>query len=1002
MRRWVDWRAVVLALLFAVAAALPFMSSSVLRRDFYFFDATITSTSAGITQVFWDFGRGHSEYDSSRQPLKVEPVPVVYRYMLPMGKIYSLRFDPISDTGKFTISHARIVDDRGKPVREFKPGEFSIVQNVARLEPRGDTLYGETSDKYDPVLLLKFAEPLVLKSNARIWLKLGWPVAWKVFLVGFVLGLPAVSSRLLAAAAAIGRWVQRRPRVTLAGAAALFVAIQCHPVIFFGRSFASPNNGALMLYEQLPTLPGAADVYTDTMGSDVGALLFHHVYFPMVQHDALFRDHELPLWNRYTLGGGPSLGQGQSFFGNPFEFFTILANGAGWAWDVQFVLAHWLFAAGLGFIVWQLTRHLGAALLVTLGGTFISFYTFRINHPATFSVCYSPWILWAWIGFVNTRSHRGEAGWLCAWIAANWTVMTSGTVKEAYMIMVCLNLTGLSLLYFLPPSQGRRARRLALVTAAGVIFLLLSAPLSMSFLETLSHSYTVYDAPSASPFPLSHLLGLFDDIFFRQMLYDEVVAGPGLNFLLLLGVLWWLANPRGWRKDRAGLALGIAALVPLCLAFGIIPPAVIVQIPFIKNIHHVGNTFSCSLLTIVAVLAGCGFRDALTRFHEPKSWRTFAAMLIVGGLIAVPFFFSNRNQPLSPFFHGYAPAIAISAVALTMGVFWARGETSLRASPLVVALVLGLPLLLWRHSQFNDALFNRYAFVPGMRADFYASSASARFVDEQRTEPGRVVGWGNNLFPAYNTALRWEGLYGVETLRNSYYQELAKEFELTRVWVWDAPNEEKKSPLLLPIHDLLNVSHYVATPQPSPHQIAGLEFLASADFDVFRSPTSWPRAFFTDRLGVYGTPKDFVALVNQRDRRPFATVQNTEASIPSLSSEFAGRIVKPARDYRLTGNTTAFTVEASGPGVAVLTEAFYRDDFRVTLNEKPTTYFRVNHAFKGVYLPAAGTYHIVFEFHPPWLDRSLVLAALGLLLLIAGTILLVLADRRIRDAALAV
>ena len=57
LKSWIDWRAIVLALVLAVAAALPFMSSAPLRRDYYFFDVTLTSTSEGITQVFWDLGR---------------------------------------------------------------------------------------------------------------------------------------------------------------------------------------------------------------------------------------------------------------------------------------------------------------------------------------------------------------------------------------------------------------------------------------------------------------------------------------------------------------------------------------------------------------------------------------------------------------------------------------------------------------------------------------------------------------------------------------------------------------------------------------------------------------------------------------------------------------------------------------------------------------------------------------------------------------------------------
>lgn len=992
-----DVRTLVVAAALATAATLPSLTTGLVdRRDYYFFDVTLTSSSPGTTQLFWDLGHGYSEQDSSRQPLKIEPSPVVYRYMVPMGTIRALRLDPTDGVATLTFRDARIVNDQGRVIRTFAPEDFSAGNQIARCEKLDDVLVVQTTaDARDSVLLLRLKTPLELKSSPRVWFRLGWPKAWPVFVVALILGAPVVASWLQRRFNAAAGAMREHPLGTIAAVATLAVAIQSHPVIFSGRSFASPNNGALMLYGELPTLPGGADFYSDTMGSDVGALLFHHVYFPMVQHDALFRDHELPLWNRYTLGGGPSLGQGQSFFGNPFEFLTILANGTGWAWDVQFVVAHWLFAAGLGFIVWQLTRHLGAAALVTFGGAFISFYTFRINHPANFSVCYSPWIVWAWLGLINARSRRGEAGWLLAWAIANWTVMTSGTVKEAYMLMVCLNLTGLALLLLLPAAAPRRLRLFLQIAAAGVGFVLLSAPLWMVFLKTLQHSYTVYDDPWAVPFPLSHFVGLFDDIFYRQTVKDEPVIGPGLNILFFLGLLWWLVHPRLWRTDRAGLALILGALVPLSLAFGLVPAAIIIKIPFIKNIHHVGNTFSCSLLTIAAVLAGCGFRDALTRLREPGARRGLAWTALLGSVLVLPFFLSDKNQPLSAFFQGYAGSLALAALALLAAVNWAVAGTGSRPGPLFAAIALGFPLLLWRHCQYNDTPFNRYALVPAKRGDFYAFSPSVKFVDAQKKEPSRVVGWGHNLFPAYNTALRWEGLYGVETLRNAYYQELAKEFELERVWVWDTDNEEKKSPQLLPAHDLLNVSLYLATRQAAPHAIQGLEYLGTQDLDVFRSPTAWPRAFFTDRLARYATVKDFVATVRQGDRRPFAASQNNDPSAPSLPPELPGRTVQAARDYHLTGNTTSFVIDAPGAGVAVLTEAYYPpDDFRVTVNGQPATYFRVNHAFRGIHLPAAGTYLVKFEYWPAVITHSLTLAAVGLVLLAGGFVWLRTRDRR--------
>ncbi|MEO7412046.1 MAG: hypothetical protein ABIZ81_01700, partial [Opitutaceae bacterium] len=338
----------------------------------------------------------------------------------------------------------------------------------------------------------------------------------------------------------------------------------------------------------------------------------------------------------------------------------------------------------------------------------------------------------------------------------------------------------------------------------------------------------------------------------------------------------------------------------------------------------------------------------------------------------------------SPFFLGYAPALAIGAVSVLIATGWAAHSALTRPGPVWAALLLGVPLLLWRHSQFDESYFGFYAYAPGLRADFHAPSPSVKFIDEKQSDHGRIVGWGNNLFPSYNTALGWESLYGVDALRNQYYNELAMEFGMERVWFWDAYSDEKKSPQLVPVQDMLNVTHYVATKRELPHPIAELEWIAQQDFDVYRSPRAWPRAFFTDRLAAYANVKEFAAMVRNGDRRAFAAVQAEQKIAAPLPATLTDRIVTPAQNYRLTSNTTSFTLDAGSPGIAVLTEAFYAEDFRVTLNGERVPYFRVNHAFKGIMIPAAGRYEVKFAYWPQHFEYALGLCALGWLLLAIG------------------
>lgn len=183
----------------------------------------------------------------------------------------------------------------------------------------------------------------------------------------------------------------------------------------------------------------------------------------------------------------------------------------------------------------------------------------------------------------------------------------------------------------------------------------------------------------------------------------------------------------------------------------------------------------------------------------------------------------------------------------------------------------------------------------------------------------------------------------------------------------------------------MNVGFYIADPSNPPIQIPGLTLLAQLDLDVYQSPTVWPRAFFTDRMSTYPNERVFAEQVRQGDRQPFAARQLSQTDAPtSLPTDLAGRTVRPATDYHLTSNDTTFTVDATGPGVAVLSETYYADDFKVTVDGQPSPYFRVNHAFKGVAIPSAGRHVVTFAYWPQHFTLALRLGLTGLLLSVLG------------------
>jgi hypothetical protein len=190
------------------------------------------------------------------------------------------------------------------------------------------------------------------------------------------------------------------------------------------------------------------------------------------------------------------------------------------------------------------------------------------------------------------------------------------------------------------------------------------------------------------------------------------------------------------------------------------------------------------------------------------------------------------------------------------------------------------------------------------------------------------------------------------------------------------------------LFNMLNVRYYLGYVPPSVDFVPSLKKIASLDMDVYESEHVWPRAFFTDGLVSYEHEPEFVELLQKGDGKPFAAVPLEELGRHKELSEFSGhalpaasRHVTPARDYAFTSNTTSFKVTAPGPGVVVLTESFVQGDFQAQLNGQPADYFRINSAFKGLFIPKAGDYTISYAYWPRYFTLSLLVAGAGIITL---------------------
>jgi hypothetical protein len=990
-----------LALLSAVLV-VPFLP--LLKKEAFPFalEVTLTAAKPGIVQVYWNDGGGLSEANSSILNVPSGGPPAVYRLQIPSGTYDSLRFDPLDNDGAVSLYSSRIIDKGGHTLCALSPTDFSPNNQIESLRVVGSRLEIETvPGGNDPQLLLKLQPRLFLHAGIGPILAEFAPRAACVFALIVVLLLllgrsPGFRDQCSSAVKALGA----RPKTAVMLASGLAVVVSAYPVVFGQRSFVAPNIADIrLLYDRNPTLPGyRSPTIQDVKGSDVGAIFWEHIPFSMIEHRAVTRDVQWPVWDRYNSCGAPLLGQGQSMFGDPMHFLVIAANGAAWSWDATYLGEKWILAVGLGLLVLALAGNTAAAVIVSIAAPFFGFFIYRTNHPAFFSFCTAPWPLYFWIRVSGAPSLRSVTRWSAALILANLSLMNSGTVKEAYMLLFAMNFSGLCVLLAAREAWRVTLKRLAMVTGAMLVFVMISAPVWMSFLETLRESYTSYDSASAFQIQPGLLLGLFDEALYRPLTHGEYVFNPSANFVILAGILYFAATLRLQLRSRAVLAIAASSLFPLSMAFGLIPGSWIVRLPFLQNVAHIDNCFSCALIILWSILAGVGFSAAHERIGtEEGKWDLLNGALLLFALLfayiglgqaihrtafpAEPVFTpltTGNVLPISMFVGGYLASLLL-AVAAAAALARRRLRTGKTSVGLTAGLLLCAWVMLWRQGMLpSSAAFEDYAVHPGPRPDFHASSAAMdRMLSSQASEPSRGIGLEGTFLPGWSAAYGLEGICGPDALMNPYYRELAGASPLRRIWDWRLYLARENVESVRPFLDFLNVRYYFGMPG---EQLAQSTLIPRAheDLDTYESPTAWPRAFFSNRVAVYGTPSDLMNLILHGDGRPFAAVQENEiGAAAGIPSDLEGRISEAAKDYVLTERTTSFTVHADSPGVAVLNETYWPSDAHAKVNGKSARVIRANHAFQGVLIEQAGDYRIEFSYAPRRFGLSVAMAAIG-------------------------
>lgn len=771
------------------------------------------------------------------------------------------------------------------------------------------------------------------------------------------------------------RLIATRPALIVTIAALCGALLATYPVVFFNKSFLAPDV-AVMLYRTNPSVPGYHNDARTWVpdGVDTGSF-WQNLPYSFVQSSAV-RAGEVPLWNRYSAAGRPLLGQGQSQLFGPLHWFTILSGGNAWGWDLKFVLALVVFSVGSGLLVLVTTRHVPAAIAIALSSPFLGYFQYRFTHPSYFSPVYAPWIILAWIGIVSARDNRKRLLLLAGLAALSVAQLGEGTPKEGVVTFVIAQLCGFVYLAFANVPARRKLGLLIGLAFAGAVTLCIAAPQWLIFLDTLHQSITFSDAPHVDFAPPIQVVSFFFGMFVSHFgaLRGPPYGVPMFNPFVLLMAGWALFEIRSLARDRIFLPFALVSALSIGFAFGLVPTSLVLNTPYLNNIGHVGVCFGCAALAPTFVVAGFGVKALWQRF-EVSAWKpSFAAvsialLLIVIALTVIPADWQHLDLRV----WAVLGFLLLATVALPYVMWRAIRFRIWRPAALVatIFLVIHLPMGLQLAMPVGGWLF----FQPGTRPDYRIASPAVDYVRSRTDQPYRSAGVDLVLMAGTQSIYGLEGFNGADALYSSHYEQLVDALGIFRMWGWLYFVRPEDAARVGPALDLLGVKFLLADGPGSTSPPPDAAVTRLADLAVFERPRPWPRAFFTNDVRVYEQVSDVARMAYAEPGKPFAAVHRADASALTGAP---GSTMRAGQDYQLSANATRFSVKTDGPGMIVLMEAFWPGHEQVIVNGSRVVPIRVNHAFTGIPVKAAGNYDVIVRYEPRlWpLSRKLFFAGL--------------------------
>ena len=520
----------------------------------------------------------------------------------------------------------------------------------------------------------------------------------------------------------------------------------------------------------------------------------------------MVRKGELFLWNPHTACGMPFLAEMASALLYPFQW-VLLVSDAPWVWDA-FMLGR-LLLAGLFTALYLRGQGVGSlgTLLGAYGYMLCGFHVWYLNTVFLNSTLLLPLVLWAAEKVLRSPS----------WVAVGWLALAvaleilSGAPEPAALALVAVAAYVVYRLITLPEARRLFWPRLGRCAAAGLLGLGLSAPVWLSFVAWLPHTYHVHaQSLGRGSIPVGDVSALIAPEslgpIWRHWDGGSSAAAPGyagaiVILLVLLAFLNGTARHRPWAffAGAAGISiLKIYGFPGLNWAIGSLP---------LFDRAYVTAFLGPVLLLSLSLLAGASI-ETMIRTGGARLRAASAGTLLLLALLFWGHSHSAAGHLATPvLWKGMLPAAILVLIVLVLSEGLRRGHVGARgiACCLVGLLAVDLFIPIPRSRPQRSDPFAEPPYVGKLKE--YGSDA-----------PIRVLGTAGILFPNAAQAYRIDDVGGTSPIFVGRYVEWMREMMGAPTGTLYSISSREIPSLDVPGMDLLGMK-YLITPTDSPIDI---------------------------------------------------------------------------------------------------------------------------------------------------------------------------------------